>query len=105
MVKKEHASLAWQGPLASVEITGSSLSGTEKVILRRRQADLVQVHREWVRYLIRLGCNLPDIEPERKSQVRAGDRFSHVANRTADQSSDLAIAETNGSEDDIILKA
>ena len=75
------------------------------MILRRRQADLVRVYREWVRYLIRLGCNLPDVEPERKSRVRAGDGFSRDAKRTANQSSDLAVAETNGSEDDNILIA
>ena len=74
-------------------------------MLRRRQADLARVHKEWVRYLIRLGCNLPLVEPERKSRVSEGDGFSRVANLTADHNSDLAIDETNGSGDDNILIA
>ena len=101
--RKEHATFARRGPLDSVEITGLSLLGTENEIFKRQQADLVQVHREWVWYLMRLGCSLPLVEPERKSLVTAGDGFSRVANLTDAQSSDLAMDDTIGSEDDSIL--
>jgi hypothetical protein len=103
--KKEHAALARRGPLVSVDITGSSLSGTANEIFRRRQADLVRVHSECVRYLMRLGWKLPLIEPDRKSRVREGEGLSRAANRTDDHNSALAIDDTKGSDEDTILIA